>query len=170
MRAQLRYDGHRVCVRSRTGRNCTEDFAELAAIADQLAGRRVILDGELTCLDADGKPDFAALRTRLGRRPGRRSGRAGPVMLMIFDGLHLVGRALRQLPYAARRELLAGLGLEGPAWRVPRHFVGQAEQLLAATAEQGLEGVVAKRLDAVYRGGARAPGSSTSTGAASAWR
>ena len=51
----------------------------------------------------------------------------------------------------ARRELLAGFGLEGPAWRAPRHFVGQAEQLLAATAGQGLEGVVAKRLDAAYR-------------------
>ena len=65
---------------------------------------------------------------------------------MIFDdGLHLGGRAVRQLPYAARRELLGGRGLNGPAWRVPRLVVGQAEQLLAATAEQGLEGVVAKR-------------------------
>ena len=58
-----------------------------------------------------------------------------------------------ELPYAARRELLASLELEGPAWRTPRHFVGQAEHLLAATAEQGLEGVVAKRLDAAYRAG-----------------
>ena len=41
--------------------DCTEEFPELAAIADQLAGRRVILDGELVCLDAEGKPDFAAL-------------------------------------------------------------------------------------------------------------
>ena len=126
---------------------------ELAAIADQLAGRRVILDGELVRLDGEDKPDFAALRNRFGRRPGRRSGRVPPVTLLIFDGLHLDGRAVRRLPYAARRELLGGLGLNGPAWRVPHHFVGQAEQLLAATAEQGLEGVVAKRLDSAYREG-----------------
>ena len=125
MRAQLRYDSRRVCVRSRAGRDCTDEFPELAAIADQLAGRRVILDGELVRLDGEDKPDFAALRNRFGRRPGRRSGRVPPVTLMIFDGLHLDGRAVRQLPYAARRELLAGLGLNGPAWRVPRHFVGQ---------------------------------------------
>jgi bifunctional non-homologous end joining protein LigD len=57
------------------------------------------------------------------------------------------------LPYVKRRELLVSLGLEGPAWRVPRHFVGQADQLLAATAELGLEGVVAKRVNAAYREG-----------------
>jgi bifunctional non-homologous end joining protein LigD len=60
---------------------------------------------------------------------------------------------VRELPYVARRELLASFELEGPSWRTPRHFVGHVEQLLAATAEQGLEGVVAKRLDAGYREG-----------------
>ncbi len=50
MRAQLRYDGCRVCVRSRPGRDCTAEFPELAAIAEALDGRRVILDGELVCL------------------------------------------------------------------------------------------------------------------------
>ena len=43
MRAQLRYDSRRVCVRSRPGRDCTAEFPELAAIADALASRRVIL-------------------------------------------------------------------------------------------------------------------------------
>ena len=153
IRAQLRYDGRRVCVRSRPGRDCTAEFPELAVIAEALDGRRVILDGELVCLDSDGKPDFAALRNRLGRQPSRRWGPMVPVTLMIFDALHVDGRAVCELPYAARRELLASLELEGPAWRTPRHFVGQAEHLLAATAEQGLEGVVAKRLDAAYRAG-----------------
>jgi bifunctional non-homologous end joining protein LigD len=153
IRAQLRYDGRRVCVRSRAGRNCTEEFPELAAMADQLGARRVILDGELVCLGDDGKPDFTVLRKRLGRPPGRRSARVPTATLMIFDGLHLDGRAVRRLPYGARRELLLGLELEGPAWRTPRHFVGQAEELLGATAELALEGVVAKRLDAPYREG-----------------
>jgi hypothetical protein len=36
-------DGRRVCVRSRPGRDCTADFSEPAAIAEALAGRRVIL-------------------------------------------------------------------------------------------------------------------------------
>jgi ATP-dependent DNA ligase len=37
-RAQLRYDGRAVSVRTRTGRNCTEEFPELAAIAVCWAG------------------------------------------------------------------------------------------------------------------------------------
>src|SRR5215217_1313228 len=55
----------------------------------------------------------------------------------------------------AGRELLEQLGLEGPAWRTPRNFVGQAQAVLAATEKRGLEGVVAKRLDSPYKPGKR---------------
>jgi len=82
MRAQLPYDGRRVCVRSRPGRDCTAEFPELAAIAATLGGRRVIIDGELVCLDHDGRPDFAALRARLGLRSGSRSTRVAPGTLV----------------------------------------------------------------------------------------
>src|SRR4051794_38885091 len=48
IRAQLRVDGDRGwCVRSRPGRDCSEQFPELAALAGALAAHRVILDGEL---------------------------------------------------------------------------------------------------------------------------
>ena len=172
IRAQLRFDGHSVCVRSRPGRDCSADFPELEAIAEQLAGARVILDGELVCFGADGKPDFAAVRARLGRPGGQAAiaARGGSANLIVFDLLHLDGRAVRELPYGRRRELLAELQLDGPAWRAPRHFVGEGEALLAATAEQGLEGVVAKRLDApTPKVAAVAPGSNTGIDAASGW-
>jgi bifunctional non-homologous end joining protein LigD len=73
----------------------------------------------------------------------------------VFDLLHLDGRAVRELPYARRREPLAELELDGSAWRAPRQFIGEGDALLAATAAQGLEGVVAKRLDAPYAEGRR---------------
>jgi bifunctional non-homologous end joining protein LigD len=62
---------------------------------------------------------------------------------------------MRGLPYHCRRELLLELALDGPAWSTPRHFVGQPDAVLAATARLGLEGVVAKRLDCPYLAGAR---------------
>src|SRR5437016_9914238 len=72
-RAQLRYDGRAVSLRTRHGRECSEDFPELAAIADSLGKRRATLDGELVCLRGDGRPDFARLRHRLtGSRIDRR--------------------------------------------------------------------------------------------------
>jgi bifunctional non-homologous end joining protein LigD len=151
MRAQLRYDGRRVGVRSRPGRDCTDEFPELAELDNVLADRRVILDGELVCLAADGKPDFAALRRRLvGRSRRGADSHCRELVFIVFDLLHLDGRAVRNLPYWRRRELLAALELVSPVCRTPRHFVGEGEALLVATAEQGLEGVVAKRLDAPY--------------------
>ena len=56
IRAQLRVDGARGwSVRSRPGRDCSAQFPELAALATALSGRRVILDGELVHLAADGE-------------------------------------------------------------------------------------------------------------------
>jgi bifunctional non-homologous end joining protein LigD len=60
VRIQLRHDGASICLRTRPGRRCTEEFPELDDIRGQLGRRRVILDGELVCLGPDGKADFAA--------------------------------------------------------------------------------------------------------------
>src|SRR3954467_5137081 len=66
IRAQLRVDGARGwCLRSRPGRDCSEQFPEMAALAAALAAHCVIIDGELVHLAADGRPDFARLRRRL---------------------------------------------------------------------------------------------------------
>ena len=160
MRCQLRYDGQRLCARSRPGRDCSDEFPELAAIADDVAGRQVILDGEIVCVAADGKPDFAALRRRLASgapRTGANASVLTPATLMIFDLLHLDGRAVRELPYLERRQLLAELALDGAAWRTPDYFVGQATALAAATLEHELEGIVAKRVSAPWIPGRRSP-------------
>jgi bifunctional non-homologous end joining protein LigD len=58
-------------------------------------------------------------------------------------------------PYEERREALDAMGLEGPAWQTPRYHGGQGAALLEASAGQGLEGVVAKRLDSRYAPGQR---------------
>jgi bifunctional non-homologous end joining protein LigD len=158
MRLQLRCDGRTVCLRSRPGRDCTEEFPELALIEGTLGRHRVLLDGELVCLAADGSPDFASLRRRL-RAPAdkaRRHAERWPVTYLAFDLLHLDGRSTRQLSYERRRELLLELELDGGVrLRTPRHFVGESERVLAATREHGLEGVVAKRLGSLYLPGAR---------------
>jgi len=78
-----------------------------------------------------------------------------PVDYMVFDLLHLDGRCVRDLIYPERRKLLESLGLEGPRWHTPDHHVGGGRQLLEAARRQGLEGIVAKRLDSPYRPGGR---------------
>jgi bifunctional non-homologous end joining protein LigD len=157
MRAQLRWDGNSLCLRSRPGRDCTGEFPELGALADALGRRRAILDGELVCFADDGTPDFGRLRSRLcsNGRAALRASASATATFLAFDLLHLEERSTLGLPYSVRRELLQELELEGPAWRTPRNFVGHAEAVLASTLERDLEGVVAKRLDSPYKPGAR---------------
>ena len=44
-------------MRSRPGRDCSAQFPELAELTEVLGRRRVIFDGELVHLAADGRPD-----------------------------------------------------------------------------------------------------------------
>src|SRR3954447_20242016 len=151
IRGQVAVHADRVVVRSRPGRTCSESFPELSQPPHSLAGRDAVLDGEIVCLDRDGHPDFAAVRARL---VGRAAEAPGCLAFMAFDLLGLDGEPLTHHPYSERRELLAGLALEGPNWRAPASFE-EAAPLLAATREQGLEGVIAKRLDSPYTPGER---------------
>src|SRR5215216_6674601 len=58
-----------------------------------------------------------------------------------WDGLlWLDGRLLTGLPYTERRRLLEDLAVAGHAWQTVGSFPGAGTALLAATAEQGLEG------------------------------
>jgi bifunctional non-homologous end joining protein LigD len=81
-----------------------------------------------------------------------------PVTYVVFDLLYLDGDDLMEEPYRRRRELLEQLELSGPSWQTPGYSTGHAAELLAASREQGLEGLVLKRLDSRYTPGKR-PGS-----------
>jgi len=49
------------------------------------------------------------------------------------------------------------LGLNGPTWRTPANHVGDGAAMLEASKAQGLEGIIAKRLDSTYTPGRRTP-------------
>ena len=143
---------------SRRGEDVTARYPELVAIGAQLGGRSAVLDGEVVALGADGKPSFQRLQRRIGlasEEAIRSRALQTPVQFVIFDLLHLEGRCTRELPYLERRELLASLELEGPAWQTPRHRIGGGRALFEAAGRQGLEGVVGKRVDSPYRPGRR---------------
>ena len=79
-----------------------------------------------------------------------------PIHYLIFDLLHLDGRSLLDEPLSERRRLLESLELAGDYWSTPGDFTGvDGNDILAASLSQGLEGVVAKRLDSKYFPGKR---------------
>src|SRR3954471_14012178 len=164
---EIKWDGIRALGYANRGRWCmlrrrledvTHRYPELAPIAEQLADRSAILDGEVVALDGQGRPRFQLIQSRMGltsRGMVRARVRQQPVDYVIFDLLHLDGHCVRELPYVQRRELLDGLGLDGPRWRTPRYRHGGGADLLEAARDQGLEGIVAKRCDSPYRPGKR---------------
>jgi bifunctional non-homologous end joining protein LigD len=135
-------------VESRNLNDVTTRYPEAAAIGEALEGRSAVLDGEVVAFDEHGRPSFQRLQSRMQTR-------STPVAYVIFDLLHLDGENLMPLPYAERRARLEALDLNGPSWRTPAYHEGNGEALLAASAQQGLEGIVAKRLDSAYEPGKR---------------
>ncbi|MDQ2781868.1 MAG: DNA ligase, partial [Actinomycetota bacterium] len=77
-----------------------------------------------------------------------------PVTYMAFDLLRLYGVDLTGRALTDRRATLERLELAGPHWQVPPTFT-DGEALRSATREQGLEGIVSKRLSSRYLPGVR---------------
>ena len=145
-------------IESRNRKEIGARYPELHALGRQLGRHEAVLDGEIVAFDERGLPSFERLQKRMhltSESAIARAAREIPVTYAIFDLLYLDGHPTIELPYRQRRELLEGLRLKGPAWQVPAQRVGGGAELLAATAEQGLEGVIAKRLDSPYRPGER---------------
>jgi bifunctional non-homologous end joining protein LigD len=148
----------RLRLESRNLRDITEGYPELRGLIGELGMREAVLDGEIVAFDESGRPSFERLQSRMNVSSAsavRRLAASTPVVYAIFDLLYLEGRSLMGEPYKARRETLESLGLGGPAWRVPAAHRGSGAALLEATRAQGLEGIVAKRLDSRYEPGRR---------------
>ncbi len=148
----------RIRLESRNLNEITDAYPEVRGILFDLGMREAVLDGEIVAFDDAGKPSFERLQSRMhvtSPSAVKRLSKSTPVVYAIFDLLHLDGETLMALPYEQRRERLEALGLGGPAWRVPAVQRGAGARLLAATEQQGLEGVVAKRLDSRYEPGRR---------------
>ncbi|MEU4443805.1 non-homologous end-joining DNA ligase [Actinosynnema sp. NPDC050801] len=158
VRAVARVEGGRVRLTSRLGNDVTGTYPELQGLGAQLGATEVLLDGEIVALRG-GRPSFGALQQRMhaSAAQARRLVAGTPVTFLVFDVLHLDGSPTVELPYVRRRELLEGLGLRGAHWLTPKAFPGAGAAVLAASREQGLEGVVAKRLDSRYVPGQRSP-------------
>jgi len=160
VRAVAYVDGGRVRLMSRNDLDVTRSYPEVAGMGEQLGSVQAVLDGELVTFDERGAPDFGRLQQRMHVADvavARRLAKTVPVVYLVFDVLHLDGRPTVDLPYDERRALLDGLGLAGRSWQTPPSFDGPGADVLAASRENGLEGVVAKRRTARYRPGARSP-------------
>jgi bifunctional non-homologous end joining protein LigD len=141
---------------ARSGVEITVAYPELAGAGGDLDD--ALLDGELVVMDDAGRPSFQALAERMHVRDRGRAAKLAhtyPVTYLVFDLLRLGRVELFDVPYRERRTLLEELAL-GDGCLVPPAF-DDGPATVAASRENELEGVVAKRLAATYRPGVRSP-------------
>ncbi len=166
---EVKWDGLRAIAYSTPGElvlqtrnlnDVTAQYPELSRIGRALGSHAVVLDGEIVAVGPDGRPSFELLQRRMhvtSPAQVKRLASGTPVTYMLFDLLWLDGHSLMDEPYELRRAALAGLALDDVRWRTPEPLQGAPAAVLAATAEQGLEGIIAKRRDSPYRPGQRTP-------------
>ena len=158
VRATVYVEGGRPRVLSRNDRDVTGSYPELRVLAESLGARQVVLDGEIVAMNAEGRPSFEALQSRMhvtNSAQVRRLMTQTPITYLVFDVLYLDGRSLLDEPYVERRRILESLQLSGPSWQTPPHFEGGGAAVWEASRKQGLEGIIAKRLDSRYYAGKR---------------
>lgn len=159
MRVLVDVRDHQIRITSRTERDVTIAFPELVAHAAGLTDYEdLLLDAEVVVLSG-GLPSFAALAERFNvtrASVAQALAAQAPVTLMVFDVLRAAGSDLTGRPLRVRRQVLEGAGLGSDWVRVPPVF-DDGEELAAATAEQGVEGLVSKRWDSIYVPGRRSP-------------
>ncbi len=157
VRAVMYLDGGGIRALTRNDRDVTAAYPELRTLLDRFGRRRAILDGEIVALDPKGRPSFSLLQQRMHvHAPTAALLARVPVQLYLFDLLYQGTRPLVDLPYRRRRHLLDDLALTDEVTKTPPYWADDAgKDLMHAAAEQGLEGVIAKRLDSPYQPGVR---------------
>jgi bifunctional non-homologous end joining protein LigD len=154
---EIKHDGFRglayveaeyVRLLSRRG-NAYKSFGELSGwIGRHLKVENAVLDGEIVCLDADGRSQYNELIYR-----------RGDPYFYAFDVLWLNGRDLRDLSLIKRKDILRDIVPAAPSRILySDHSEEHGDQIFDFACQHDLEGVVAK-----WKHGSYLPNSNATT-------
>lgn len=154
---EIKLDGYRAIAFKSVGRvqlrsRNDKDFGgKYPAIVKALSAMpdETVIDGEVVALDPAGRPSFNALQNY--------GSSAIPLFYYVFDVLILAGEDITSEPLARRRERLQTQvlsKLDEPIRESPI-LDASLPDLIRSVKAQGLEGIVAKRLDSRYEPGLR---------------
>jgi bifunctional non-homologous end joining protein LigD len=162
---ELKLDGYRLIASksrgealllTRNGNDYTAVFPEIARAIKALPFDHIIVDGEVVVMDSEGKPSFARLQQRGRLSSPVEIGRAAVELastFYAFDILAFENYDLRPLPLVTRKRLLMQALPKLGAVRTLDHVEREGELFMQQVVALGLEGIIAKRADAPYRGG-----------------
>jgi bifunctional non-homologous end joining protein LigD len=146
---EWKYDGFRAVVAvvngeaamlSRNELDLAPRFPRVFEALKKLKAKEIVIDGEVVVLDESGAPRFQLLQQSDGRE-----------RFVVFDLLYLDGEDLRRLPYLERRKRLKkALGKAPAGMFVADTLDMSGEEAIRLAADQGWEGIIAKRNTSVY--------------------
>ena len=151
---EIKHDGFRVIARkkgaqvrlySRPGNDLTHRFPLIVETLARLRSRSCIIDGEAVACDDNGVASFDLVRHH------RHNDRA---FLYASDLIELNGDDMRRDPLEVRKATLASIVAKARLGiRFNEHIEGNGPTVFAYACKMGLEGIVSKRKDSMYRSG-----------------
>lgn len=158
-------DGHRLMIRvkngiaqlcSRSGIDVTMQYPELWRVP-VVGAADVLLDGVAAFFDESaGSFSSEALRERMRMRKSmdiRIASVHSPVHYFAFDILEWNGKDLRGLPLKQRKQLLEKAMDDNRSYHRMFALDAEGKRLYEAIRSEGVDGIIAKRLDSIYAGG-----------------
>jgi bifunctional non-homologous end joining protein LigD len=154
---EIKFDGYRALCRisrskvtlvTRNNNDWTKKFQSIADQMSELGIDNAILDGEITSPIVSGASSFEALQQALTENAQDR------LHYYLFDALYLNGEDLRRQPLLERKEALRRvIPAKHRHIHFSNHFTEAGADVLAQACQMGLEGIISKRADAIYRSG-----------------
>src|SRR5881296_890072 len=157
LRAMISLDEGEIRIRGRNGTDFTKQFPELLIPGQAFRATSALFDGEIVCLEADGRPVFRNVIHRMQQKTEGAIERARvkyPAVCYVFDCLYLDGRPIVNEPLTRRREWLEDAIKKGSAYRVSE-VVEDGAAFFDAVKHMGLEGILAKQRGSAYLPGKR---------------
>jgi len=157
IRALISLDEGEVRIHGRNGLDITKQFPELLVPEQAFRATSAVFDGEIVCLEADGRPDFRNVIYRMPQTAEGAIERARakyPAVCYAFDCLYLDGRPIINEPLTRRREWLEDAIKKDSPYRLSQ-FIQDGAAFFEAVKQMGLEGIMAKQRNSTYQPGRR---------------
>lgn len=149
---EIKWDGYRaiadlsknkIRLYSRNGVDFSQKFKKVTNSL-KLQEHDMVLDGEIVAYDDKGKPNFQWLQ-QIGDNPDL------VLAYQVFDLLWLNGHSTMNLSYLQRKELLKDALVETDSIKFSDHILQNGKEFFQAAKDMGLEGIVAKKTDGLYK-------------------
>jgi DNA ligase D-like protein (predicted ligase) len=152
IRALIVLEDGQITMRTRNHNDITKQFPELLDGNKAFRATNGLFDGEIVCLDDEGKPVFKRVINRMmssGETNIQKLTKSNPAYCYIFDCLYLDGRSLVNEPLLKRKEWLRDAIRPETPYRVSE-FVDDGDALFEAAKLHTLEGIMAKQKTSKY--------------------